>query len=41
MKDYKKPISEIIDIKIDDALLASGIEVNNTNAGFNNSDETL
>ena len=41
MKNYIKPIIEIINIKIDDVLLSSGIEVNNTNAGFNNPDETL
>jgi hypothetical protein len=41
MKKYNKPLFEEIIITSKDVILSSGIEVNNTNAGFNNPDETL
>ena len=41
MRNYVKPIVEETLVLTNDVLAASGIEINNTNAGFNNPDETL
>lgn len=41
MRNYVKPIVEETLVLTNDVLATSGIEINNTNAGFNNPDETL
>ena len=41
MKVYLKPIIEEIVVDTTDILTVSGIELNNTNAGFNLPDEVL
>ena len=41
MKKYEKPIYEEIVISTEDVLATSGIVLNETNAGFNITDEVL
>lgn len=41
MKNYKKPMVEETLVVTNDILEGSGIELNNTNAGFDITDEVL
>ena len=41
MKNYEKPNYEVIVISTEDVLATSGIVLNETNAGFNITDEVL
>ena len=41
MKTYNKPLFDLIEISTEEVLQVSGLEMNNTNAGFNNPDEIL
>lgn len=41
MRTYEKPIIEEIIVNTVDILAVSGIEINETNAGFNITDEIL